>query len=57
MKKTIRKQVRKLTLDKETLRQIVLGSGPGVVVGAETVNVSQCPQYCTNVIDQCPITA
>lgn len=53
MKKTVKPlKVRKLTLDKETLRQLVLGAGP-VPFTKTTCVVSQCANTCTNIFDTC----
>lgn len=55
MKKTVKPQkVRKLNLDKETLRQLVVG-GNAVPVPFTQVSciVSQCANTCTNIFDTC----
>src|SRR5262249_6497291 len=58
MKKTTAKKAtpRKLTLEIEALRNLVLGGGVNPAVdGNETRQVSICPTLCTNVVDGCPI--
>lgn len=57
-KTTVKKALRLLTLEKETLRDLVLGGGVKATVGGnETNQVSICPTLCTNRIDGCPVTA
>ena len=53
MKKTVKPlKVRKLTLDKETLRQLVLG-GNAVPFTEQSCIVSQCANTCTNIFQTC----
>jgi len=53
MKKTAKPlKVQKLTLDKETLRQLVLGAG-AVPFTQTTCIVSQCANTCTNIFQTC----
>lgn len=53
MKKTVKPlKVRKLTLDKETLRQMVLGAN-AVPFTQATCIVSQCANTCTNIFETC----
>ena len=53
MKKTVKPlKVRKLTLDKETLRQLVLGAGAVPFTEVSCI-VSQCPNTCTNIFNTC----
>jgi hypothetical protein len=61
MKKTVKLlKVRKLTLDKETLRELVRGAAavpitvpvPVPFTKASCI-VSQCPNTCTNIFDTC----
>jgi len=53
MKKTTKaiKKIRKLTLDKEILRQIAVGDGPKPTTATSVV--SECPQLCSNIADTC----
>jgi hypothetical protein len=59
MKKIVKPlKVRKLSLDKETLRQLVVGgsAAPGPVPFTQvSCIVSQCANTCTNLFDNCPI--
>jgi len=58
MKKTTVKKrlLRKLTLETETLRNLVVGGGVKATAdGNETRQVSICRTLCTNAIDGCPI--
>jgi hypothetical protein len=48
--KTIRK-IGKLTIDKETLRQIAVGDGPKPTTATSVV--SECPPLCSNIADTC----
>jgi hypothetical protein len=60
MKKTNVKNAsrRMLTLNKETLRDLVLGGGVKAAAGVNDSNqVSICETLCTNRIDGCPVTA
>ena len=53
MKKTVKPlNVRKLTIDKETLCQLVPG-GAAVPFTQRTCIVSQCANTCTNIFDTC----
>ncbi len=53
MKKTAKPlKVRKLTLDKETLRKLVLGAN-AVPFTKDSCIVSQCPNTCTNIFETC----
>ncbi|HEX8112972.1 MAG TPA: hypothetical protein VF516_34810 [Kofleriaceae bacterium] len=55
MKKTVKPlKVRKLMIDKETLRQLVVGAG-AVPVPFTQVScvVSQCPNTCSNIFETC----
>jgi len=53
MKKT--KKLRKLTLDKETLRRLVVGGDDAQTVngGGDSTVITQCRTLCTCVIDGC----
>ena len=59
MKKTVKPlKVRKLTIDKETLRELVLGANAvpaPVPVPFTRVSciVSQCPNTCSNIFETC----
>lgn len=61
MRKTVKQlKVRKLNLDKETLRELVLGAAANptpmpVPVPFTNVScvVSQCPNTCTNIFETC----
>lgn len=56
MKKTVKPlKVRKLTLDKETLRDLVLGAAVVPPFTKDSCIVSQCPNTCTNIFDTCAI--
>jgi hypothetical protein len=53
MKKSVKPlKVRKLTLDKETLRQLVLGANAVPFTKVSCV-VSQCANTCTNIFETC----
>ena len=53
MKKTVKPlKVRKLTLDRETLCELVLG-GNAVPFTKATCIVSQCANTCTNIFQTC----
>jgi hypothetical protein len=54
MKKTLKPlKVRKLTLDKETLCQLVLGGNAVPVFTNVSCIVSQCANTCTNIFQTC----
>lgn len=60
MKKTVKPlKVRKLTIDKETLRQLVLGASATTPVPVPvpftraSCIVSQCPNTCSNIFETC----
>jgi hypothetical protein len=54
MKKTVKPlKVRKLMLDKETLRRLVLGAAPVPPFTRDSCIVSQCPNTCSNIFETC----
>jgi len=56
MKKTVKPlKVRKLTIDRETLRELVVGAIAVPPFTKVSCIVSQCPNTCTNPFDTCVI--
>lgn len=43
----------RLVVDRETLRQLVLGGGTQPTVDGDTNVISQCAKLCSNIADTC----